>query len=595
MTVSKFFFCLLFGFILFLSFLTEDTYAISGGNYLAVSQPGMKVDLADGDYDYWIETPQKIIVLQTGTYEIRGKYIFFYPVASDIGDVQPSRAEIIDECSFTWGKAGIFRRKDCTARAGHFTTSTSKKRTSFSKKENVFPNSWKIFKTKAFEIYIPKGCRVEKNEKISAISLFFKDGEAWIGKTPENGWKFQNMALSGCNMKRAFRKGNSTLFMCGPDSNVRLVQLVQKRDEDSIASFVKAREFSTFKALTIAISSIKFLGKKGPSSKKPSFTKWTPRDGSFSIDIPDGWRASGGTADFGANGYVRIVQVLSPDESAGFLGVYFPFYQFVQTTYGSNGIPPQDALTYIRNRFFYDLKSNFQLDFPGLHFEYLDIDQKLSQKLAAQYSAFVAQNSSKYSVQVVEGRGAYLENGKEFELWVGGVISYMTLPLQGLGYSYIWGPAPIFVEVAQKGELEEWFSTFKHMADSWTPNWQWLSRHFRNAAIEQRNILRHYRRMSDMIHKNAEMRMNQGLMEHEAEESERMEEFWDTFYALGGEERYDNPVTGEEIDLPIGADKYFYDNYSQTWVGVREDVQGSEDLIQALKEKGFVELRLHQH
>ncbi len=604
MRLTQIFSYLVFG-LIFL-FLLKDALAISDGDYLAVSQPGMKLELASGNYDYWIETPRKIVDLQTGSYEVRGKYIFFYPDASDIGDLKPSRAEIIDDCSLKWGKAGIFRRKGCIPRANFSMTSPPvtvppagvKKASFFKTKEKAFPKIWRVFRKREFEIYIPEGCKVQEDKKFSGISLLFNDGEAWIGAMPQNAWDLQKRALSGCNLEGAFQKGNTTIFICNPSSNIRLVQLVQKRDRSSIASFVKAGDFSTFKALSIAISSFKFMGKKGYSGKGASavsFTRWMPRDRSFLIEIPQGWNASGGTADLGVNGYFRIVQVLSPDKRAGFLGVYYPFYQYAQTTIGSSGIPPEDALTFIRGRFFYDLRNKYKIEFTNLHFDSLNIDQGLSQKLTKQYNVFGVPTGGKCNVQVVEGQGIYLEDGKEFDIWVGGLISYSILPLQGLGYSYYWGPAPVFVEVAQKGELPKWLSIFKRMADSWRPNWQWLSRHYRNAAIEQRNIISHYRRMSDLIHKNAEMRMNQGMMEYEAEENEKMEEFWDTFYALGGEERYDNPATGEEIDLPIGADKYLYDNYSQTWVGIRQDVQGSEDLIQALKEKGFVELKLHQH
>ncbi len=601
--LNQIFFYFAFVVVFLSSFLIRDSLAISDGDYLSVSQPGMKLELAGGDYDYWIETPEKIVDLQTGSYEIRGKYIYFHPSASDIGDLRPSRAKIIDKCSIKWGKAGIFRMKGCArSSASPMVAAPSvspQKAASFTVKEkNVFPKKWRVLKKKVFEIYVPEGCKVREDIKDSGISLSFNGGEAWIGAMPKNPRQLQNKATAGCNLEGAFQKGSTSLFICSPDSDVRLVQLVEKSNEKPIASFVRARDFSTFKALSIAISSIKFSGKKGPSGQGAislNFTKWTPQDGSFQIDIPKGWRASGGTADFGVNGYIRIVQVLSPDQNTGFLGVYYPFYQYAQTAYGSNGIPPQDALSYVRSRFFSDLRNNYKIEFPNLHFDSLGIDQALSQRLTNQCEANAARYGTKCTSQVVEGKGSFLRNGREFYIWVGGVMEYNTMPLQGLGYQHRWGPAPIYVEVAPKGEFPKWVKAFEHMAETWQPNMQWLSGHFRKAASEQRSIIQHYRRMSSMIHKNAERRMNQGMMEHEAEENERMEEFYDTFYALGGEERYDNPTTGEEIDVPIGADKYLYDNYSQTWVGVRQDVQGSEDLIQALKEKGFVELRLHQH
>jgi len=115
------------------------------------------------------------------------------------------------------------------------------------------------------------------------------------------------------------------------------------------------------------------------------------------------------------------------------------------------------------------------------------------------------------------------------------------------------------------------------------------------AQKEMQSTLKHYRKMSDMIHKNAEYRLNLSESTYNNISNTENEVFWDTFYALGGEERYDNPQTGEEIDVPIGADKYLYDNYSETWVGINLDQPDALDLINELKNNGFVELKKHTY
>jgi hypothetical protein len=51
----------------------------------------------------------------------------------------------------------------------------------------------------------------------------------------------------------------------------------------------------------------------------------------------------------------------------------------------------------------------------------------------------------------------------------------------------------------------------------------------------------------------------------------------------------------EEIDVPTGADKYFYDNYSETWIGIKMDNPDALDIINELKNNGFVELKKHRY
>ncbi len=365
-------------------------------------------------------------------------------------------------------------------------------------------------------------------------------------------------------------------------------------------SLVRAKDFTTFKALAIAISSLKPGSPKRLSGKGQApvtLVKWTPRDGSFSIKVPRGWKVSGGTIDYGPNGYLRIVQALSKDESAGFLGVYAPVYHFVRSSFGTSGVPPEDPVSYIRGRFFSDLYNNFKIIFENMRFQDLHIAPEASRELNRLNADFAARMgfTGTMETQVIYGRASYVYQGKEYELSLFGAIQYTTYPLQGFGYATNWGPAPIFLGSAEKGELGKYQKVFEQVSSSWQVSSQWLSMHYRRAAAQARDIIRHYRKMSKIIHEGSERRMNEGLKQWEAEEHEKMEEFWDTYYALGGEERYDNPVTGEEIDVPTGAGRYLYDNYSQTWVGIRDDVPESQELVQHLKEKGFVELKRHTH
>ncbi len=594
-------------FFLFL-FTQRPALAMSNGQYHCVSQPGMMLELSDGDYDYWIETPQKIVVLQTGSYKIRGKYIYFTPTASDIGDLQPSSAEIIDDCTIRWGKAGIFRLNDCQVKEYEGTGTVDAGQSRFqdtlegspSGITGSFPRKWTIYRGRRFAISIPEGCKVEVDPKGEGVKLSFYGGEAWIGIAPKSSGFVERMVLSGCSNEKVFHKSATTFYICGPGSSVRYVQVVEKDGKGTLVSLVRARDFTTFKALAIAVSSLKPSSKKGLSRQAQLHLKlvqWMPRDRSFSIKVPRGWKVSGGTVDYGPNGYVRIVQALSADESAGILGVYAPVYHFVRSNFGTSGVPPEDPVSYTRGRFLSDLYSNFNISFEDIRFLGLYTDLEASEKLNQLNADLAARMgfTGTMKMQVVRGKATYVFKGREYELSIFGVVQYTSYPLQGLGYATDWGPAPVFMGFVQKGELERYQDLFEQISSSWQVSNQWLSMHNRRAAAQARDIVQHYRRMSKIIHEGSERRMNQGLEQWEAEEHERMEEFWDTYYALGGEERYDHPETGEEIDVPTGADRYLYDNYSQTWVGIRDDLPDSQELVQHLKEKGFVELKKHTH
>ncbi len=456
-----------------------------------------------------------------------------------------------------------------------------------------FPKSWQVHRGDGFEIYLPAGARFQVLEGRVVVRYRHGEGELLV---KGRGARALRAVVSRCRPRLAMKKGDTSFYLCS--RGAAYLEVVGGGTRPSVASYARARDFSTLKAISLSLASFKPLktgiGQEGP---KVTFVRWVPRDGSFSVEVPRGWNTSGGTADFGRNGYVRIVRSTAPDGSAGFLGVYYPFHQYAQTAYGSNGMAPMDPVTYIGRRFFGLLASNYQIQFPGLRFFSLKTDPVLSRRFTYEQQRVLMQHGVRASVkiQAVMGRARFNHGGDPFDMVVLGAMRYLTIPLQGAGYSYVWGPAPIYVEFAKRGSLARWMPVFERVAGSWQVSTRWLMGHQRMAMQDARRTVEHYRRMAEMIHQGYEKRSRMGMRQWESEEHERMEEFWDTYHALGGEERYDNPQTGEEIDVPTGADKYLYDGYSESWVGVKMDRPNAQDLVQSLKENGFVELKRHTH
>ncbi len=440
--------------------------------------------------------------------------------------------------------------------------------------------------------------------KPDRITSRYKEARADILPV-DNPKAFLDEALRACRVARAYRDeaGDSVTLLCRDGKRVSIEQIVFKSDPKggSVAVKITARKSAHLKALALAAASVEPIGKKGRNEAAPTtlpLREWRPADGSFLIDIPEGWQATGGTADLGGNGYLRIVQVRSPDGKASFVGFYYPFYQYAQTPYGANGIPPMEGVPYVRDYLFRELAGRFGIGYENLRFDRLEADRRLSERLSAMNADFYRLYglSVRVKIEWLMGHGSFTEGGAPRELLVVGMMQYQTFPLQGgMGYQYAWGPAPLFVETAPKGALYRYHPTFRKMADSFRVSPAWLQSHMQNAYAQQRQILAHYRKMRDIIHRGSERRIAEALRFHESEENEKMEEFWDTFYALGGEARYDHPDTGEEIDLPIGADRYFYDRFSRTWVGLKNDDPDMHEWVQHLKEEGYRELRPHTH
>ncbi len=554
-----------------------QSFAVQKGLYDNINQPGMKLELKNGNYRLWIRYQNQSIEVQAGTYQEKGKNIFFNPETSQIGDLTSTEAEIINNCEIKWGQAGVFKAVNCQK-------SIPKKISHL----NKFPKNWKIFKAKEYEIFAPVGSKI--TFKDNKLKIKFKNayGEIFYSGNPD---KDINKLLKKCNQS-VLKKDNTYFLICGDGS---YLEIVEKKGEKSLISYVKSKTFSNLKALSIAISSFKSALAK---MNMPTFKKWIPNDSSFSIEIPEGWYVTGGTADFGANGYIRIVSTQSKDGKAGLIGVYYPFYGFMQTAYGQNGIPPMEPVNYVKLRFFQDLAQLYSITFDDLVFTQLNLDEEFSKKYTQQV------NNLARSMQVqglnnqfkfVYGKAKFTKEGKSFDMVIFGFISYLVIPLQGVGSSYYWGPSPLYICFTEKGKMNNWYPVLKKISESWQVNLEWLKGHLHKAQKEMQSTLKHYRKMSDMIHKNAEYRLNLGESTYNDISNTENEVFWDTFYALGGEERYDNPQTGEEIDVPIGADKYLYDNYSETWVGINLDQPDALDLINELKNNGFIELKKHTY
>ncbi len=569
---SRFFISILSIFIFSLAF------ALTEGTYDNINQPGMKLQLNHGKYKLWINYNGQLINIQEGTYKIQQGTIYFNPQKSNVGDLNPIQSEIIDECSFEMGKAGIFKAENCNPQKINKKVSHLKN----------FPKNWKLYKTKEFEIYMPAEAKVKLKDNKFTISYKNSYGNIRVSKNPQN--LIQNL-ISQCKPEKSVNKKDTYFFIC---KNKTYLTVVLKEGNPSLVSYINARNFAHLKALSIAISSLNIYRQN--ANLKTKFIKWVPRDNSFSILVPEGWHVEGGTADLGVNGYLRIVQAYPNNKEVKFLGFYYPAYEYAQTNYGSQGVPPMRPEDYVQSLLFQHLAQQFKIYFENLKIEKLEVDEQVSQRITEKEIEFYRENGVNLNPQekVFYGRGKYTQNGKHYELLIIGKINYITYPI-GIGYTYNWGPTPVFLYSIEKGKINKWYPILKKMADSWKVNYQWLQKHYQKANIEAQQILNHYRKMSRIIHENEEYRLNLRIQTSQEISNTENEIFFDTFYALGGEERYDNPQTGEEIDVPTGADKYFYDNYSETWIRIKMDNPDALDIINELKNNGFIELKKHRY
>ncbi len=576
------FFTLFFCILLFFVF---KAFAEVDGIYSIPTDSGVKLKLSDGHYRIWMEESGETFVVQEGEYTLKGKHIYFMPHLNNISDLADSKGEIIDNCRLKW-EGDIFLKENCLEAKEH------SKHQACGRSAH-FPQKWRVYRTKSFEIYLPLEAKIKTNEK--GIKIKFRDGSAGLEAVQAVN-EVEKRLLKRCKPVAKLAKGNTKFFVCKNDTKNRYLEIVTKGEPPKILSYVSADDLATIKALSLAISTIKFLGKDSSLVRqKIIFRKWQPKDRSFSIQVPVDWQVQGGTADFGRNGYIRIVQAGTKDNKIGFLGLYYPFYQYAQIGYTGSGIVPMDSEKYLKSLFFSDLARNYQITFDNLNITNIEIDQRLSQELTSKVQNMISQKgmniAKRYEVFVADA--IYDFDETPYQMKIFGAISYTTMPLEG-AYSYVWGPEPVFLAVAPSGKMDEWLPVFQKISQSWLVNPQWLVAHQHYAAEDTQRALKHFKKISSIIRKHEES-MSHSTYEWEQQQNLEMELHWDTFYALGGEERYDNPITGEEVDVPTGADKYLYDQYSQSWIGINFDKPEAEEVIQHLKEKGFVELVPHRY
>ena len=577
--------------------------------YDSVNKPGLKLEIIEGDYELSLEKGDDITDIQLGHVTIDGNIIRFKPEYSETGDTVPSTAVIVDDCTLQWKRYGLFRAETCAPNQTSSVPASSPSSNYSASKQGIyeksghferFPTRWQKVMLKGVEISVPMGTHV--SEKGRKIILRGESATAEFLPVKKKKRLLYTLEKS-CHPSEILKSGDgkSYFMLCAKGRSPAYVDVVFKKNgKKLIAGIVKAENPAALKAFSIALASIKPVGtqRKHKCAEALQTRPWRPQDGSFTLPLPDGWEASGGTADLGNNGYIRIVRALSAKKDAAFIGVYYPFYQYMQMGYyGSSGFAPMEPEDYIRSRFFDDLARKYQISFNNLQIDKIKENEKVStlltrlnQQMYARYGL-----AASPSIRYIDGYATFLYEGKPYEMIITGSLTYRTAPLQGVGTQYSWGPSPIYLEIAKKGDLCHYYKTFEKMMAGWQVDMNWLQRHLQFARVEQREILSHYRKMSEIIHENSEARMSEAMREWEANTNVEMETFWDNYFALGGEERYNDPNTGEEIDLPTGADKYFYDRYSQSWVGVSDSNPDRDEIIQNLKEHGFIKLKPHSY
>ncbi len=454
------------------------------------------------------------------------------------------------------------------------------------------PHTWQVRTIKHFRISVPEDARLDARK--DRIRITWRGTTGDIITTREVNTTLEQI-INRWRPQKIFRKGESyVLFGEG-----WMGEIVVRAGKTPVVTAVKATDLRGFKTVSLALASIKPLSPstvKTPHVSLP-FHQWTAEDGSFTIEVPRSWEVDGGTVDLGVNGYVRMVVAQSADENEALLGIYSPFYSYLQTGVSGNGTPPMSPRDYIEQRFFDDLSTYLDITFDDVDLSAFHVDEQLSAQLtranaqlATQYGVSVQSES-----KVFDGTAECSYEGQPCEMRIMGIMSYSRMPLQGIGETHQWGPAPVILGITRKGELDRWKEIFLKIAESWQPKADWLIGHAHRARQETRDIVRHYRRMSKMIHEGYEQRSQASMAQWDAEQKEKEEEFYDLWHAMGGEDRYEDTDLHQEVDVPTGADKYLWDRYSQTWVGIRYDQPDAEELEQHLKEEGFTELKLHTH
>ena len=103
-------------FVLFIvaSLFAANGWAISQGEYLNTSQPGLTLSLSGGYYYLYTDSQEGYQEFEYGTYQEQAQNLLFYPDWNISGQQQNSTAVIVDECTISWGQSGDFVLSDCT-------------------------------------------------------------------------------------------------------------------------------------------------------------------------------------------------------------------------------------------------------------------------------------------------------------------------------------------------------------------------------------------------------------------------------------------------------------------------------------------------
>lgn len=579
---------------------------IEDGLYTIPSEKSVLLRIEKGHYHIWFQQGEQKMDIQAGRCSVEGNRILFRPDYSNLPDLGASAGEILDRCRLRW-EGDVFVNTSCHARtvSGKQKSETKKihKKTeqpaAVSKKvthASASSEKWRAVEKGIFRLSVPSDAKVSVAK--NRLRIEWRDGVAELlaGNDDFCGDPLEN-ALEMCAPTQHLRKGETDFYLCASGAPYTYLQAVgRNRGTGMVVTYTAARNYETLKRLSLMIASVEPANRGSATWHKidlPLHT-WRPRDGSFSISVPQNWRADGGTADMGRNGYIRLVRIEDPEGKRGVVGIYYPFYQYAQMGYTRAGAPPMEPEDYVKMRLFQDL-AQYNILFDNLTISHFKPEEALGRQMTEQQRRFNAQMGVNVSpeLKAFMADATFTKGGRPFRMVIEGTISYTTMPYNGAS-TVVWGPAPILLGYAPQGELSNWYPLFKKIAVSWQTDLHWLMAHQKRAAADAASVLRHYRKMSKII-QQSEARMNRQLEEWEGRQHLEQEIFWDTFYALGGEERYDHPQTGEEIDVPTGADKYLYDAYSEGWVGIHMDRPDAEELVRALKEKGFVELVPHRY
>ncbi len=313
--------------LLYFSFLSLNAYASVEGLYAVKGDCNIKLKLSRGTFHVWAEEDSQRLDMQIGKYKVQNKHIYFYPEINNIPDLGNSVGEITGKCTIKW-EGDVFVKRNCGSRKSKTAKdyqATNHKSPQGSLRSS-FPTKWRTYRTETLEIYVPEGAKIKTSKEGIKISFRGSIGEILV--VEDTGVISARLARD-CRPESVLSKGNSRFFICGDKSDFPYIQTVTKGNQEKIFSYVMAKDISSLKALSIALSSIKLKKlasvSKDKKVKNLSYTLWHPRDGSFSVKVPENWEADGGTADFGRNGISESSEWYLPTRKKACLVFIIPF------------------------------------------------------------------------------------------------------------------------------------------------------------------------------------------------------------------------------------------------------------------------------